>query len=191
MMYNSSMKKFNSTPINEPLDDNYHSDMCDILFHNMTDELIPECFYDADVIMSEISWSYGYPIFKERSNIIDNTKFNDYLRGIDRAIKVLNIPTFLTIGKCHLKILNPDNIIDVRLSNVKNTMIKLGVYNYDISLLPTDLTTDSINEYLQLNFNRVLDFSCGYGEHLLKYKSFVASDIDRVCLGYLKELVEK
>lgn len=34
------------------------------------------------------------------------------------------------------------------------------------------------------------DFSCGYGEHLLNFRSFIASDINENCLGYLKNNVE-
>lgn len=71
------------------------------------------------------------------------------------------------------------------------TAIAKNHWNFDDDILKSIVDTKTLLNFLSKKYSCCLDFSCGYGEHLLQFKDFVACDIDRDCLTYLSILYQE
>lgn len=149
-----------------------------IVFKHDLNNGLPELFKNCDCIYSEPAWKSGYEIFKKRANVID-FGYKDYMNSIEKTIKELNKPTFIVGGKHMLKYLKPDHQIDIRFNGFYALLLQ---WNTDLIEVKNNL---KIIEYLSEKFNTVLDFSCGYGQHLFKFNNFIGSDINGKCIYYL------
>lgn len=148
-----------------------------VLQHDLNNG-INEIFKNCDCIYSEPAWKNGYELFLKRSNK-DSKSYKEYLKSIENVISDLKKPTFLIGGKHMLKYINPTNIVDIRFNGFYAILMiwfsdKIEVKtNYDVI------------EVLINNYKNVLDFSCGYGNHLKNFKNFIASDINPKCVYYI------
>lgn len=193
MLYNTAISHLNKCKDNTDyeLKEKYHKEnRCYIFNHNMCSKEIPEEFKLADFIYSEISWSQGFEKFRNKYDF-DGT-YLEYIENVGRVIKELGIPAFIPCGKLAFNKLqkiigNGTLFMDYKL---RSTASCLGVFNVDncdeySSITSVEELFDKLKDY----YNCVLDFSCGYGQHLLQFKKFIATDINNYCLGYLKECV--
>lgn len=160
-----------------------------IFFNDMSKTAFRDEFMNCDVIYSEIAWQYGYSKFNQKANNIPN-EYSDYLKNVNRLIETMNVPAFIVCGKPAKKYFKNAKMFPITIST-SGTHIEgctLYVWNSDSDTFPDD-TTSLLNE-LKMLFHKCLDFSCGYGEHLLMFENFVACDINRDCLTYLSLLYE-
>lgn len=180
-MYNSSIKGQGRT-----MRFKSHTFIPDkVFFNDMSKNYMCECFKTCDVVYSGIAWQYGYKIFNDNAGNIPN-EYSEYCKNINKLIEELGVPAFITGGKSHAKFFPNAKMFNIDLNNSDSNMpnCKLFVWNYDHYDTSIKTTTQLI-ERLSKEFNKVLDFSCGYGEHLLKFRDFVGCDIDKNCLTYL------
>lgn len=158
-----------------------------IFFNDMSKTYMRDEFKECDVIFSEISWRYGYGIFNERAENSPNN-YTDYLNNIQKLIKELGIPSFVVCGKPVAKYFAGAKAypISIRTSGTNMHGCQLYVWNYNYLYQFKD--TKELIAFLSKTFEKCLDFSCGYGEHLLMFKDFIGCDINKDCLTYLSIL---
>lgn len=186
-MYNSSIKgqlrriHFSSEIIEVP-----HK----VFFNDMSKTYMRKEFMDCDVVFSEIAWQYGYSIFNDRANNVP-CDYASYMNNIHNLILELGVPAFIVCGKSAARYFVDAKAYPISIKTAEANMsgCQLWVWNYDYQQQFKD--TKELITFLSGRFNKCLDFSCGYGTHLLKFNDFVACDIDRDCLTYLSILVQE
>lgn len=161
-----------------------------VFFNDMSKSGYREEWRECDCIYSGIAWQYGYKIFNENAGNIPN-EYSQYCKNINTLIETLKVPSFITGGKQHRKFFKNAKEFDIDLNNFGTDMpgVKLFVWNYDYN--GECRGTSELLSKLSKEFRKPLDFSCGYGQHLLKFDDFIACDIDRNCLTYLSILVQE
>lgn len=161
-----------------------------VFFNDISKNYICNEFKACDCIYSGIAWQYGYKLFNQNANNIPN-EFSDCCRNINKLIEEMNVPAFITGGKGHKKYFPKAKMYSIDLNNCGANMPNciLFVWNYDYD--PSIRSTTELIGRLSKEFQKPLDFSCGYGEHLLKFKDFIGCDIDRNCLTYLSILTQE
>ena len=162
--------------------DFYESKGSVVVCHDISKGLNPY-YRDVDAIYSEPAWRDGYEKFMQRAGV-GNGSYSEYLRGILRVIQELSIPAYVVIGKHMVSILKPPKVIDVKL---RGYQCLLGVwYGEDPGKIETN---KDVLEFIGRTYERVLDFSAGYGNvakvMLSHGKKFVCSDINRKCVYYI------
>ena len=158
-----------------------------VFFNDMSKNYMCEEFKTCDVVYSEISWLYGYNIFNERAQNSPSS-YAIYLDNIARLIHELRVPSFIICGKNVRTHFSDANIneITINTANIKGDDFRkciLYTWYYDCPI--TEQTSSELIETLSNKYNKCLDFSCGYGTHLLRFNDFVGTDIDKNCLTYL------
>lgn len=163
-----------------------------LLNHNVCDGFIEE-FNGCDCIYAEIAWFDGYSKFIEETSA-QNTSYLDYLSGIKSVIEKMNVPTFILGGKKVHKILKAKNQKDISFVFHNNYKTCYSVYNVNIEDLDFNNEIEA-REYISKKYNKILDFSCGYGiilkDILKQNKQAVLSDINNDCLNYIKTTLEE
>ena len=160
-----------------------------VFFNDMSKTHLRKEFFGCDVIYSEIAWPYGYRAFNEIAGNVPN-EYSAYIQNVNSLIESLDVPAFIVCGKPAARYFANAKQYPIRITTSRTNMdgCQLYVWNWDAT--PSH-DTDSLTDYLAEHFNKCLDPSCGYGEHLMKFKDFVACDINRDCLTYLSILVEE
>lgn len=159
-----------------------------VFFNDMSKNYMHDSFKSCDVIFSEISWVYGYKGFNDKAGN-EPSSYHDYVININKLIEELKIPAFIVCGKPVSKYF-PNAVsypIKINTSETNMSGCQVYVWNFDYDKINSNNTVDLINSLSSI-FNKCLDFSCGYGEHLLKFNDFVGCDINRNCLTYLSIL---
>lgn len=179
-MYNSSLKgqsKQISYDIHLTLDGK-------IMYNDMSKTYMKDEFRTCDVVYSEIAWQYGYRIFNDRAEN-EPESYGEYLRNINKCIEELQIPAFIVCGKPAKRYFKAAKMYDIAITTSGTKMSKCTLYVWNSDYAGGIQTTDELTWYLANKYKKCLDFSCGYGEHLLKFDDFVACDINKDCLTYL------
>lgn len=185
-MYNSSIKK-------QGQEKHFSSHLeipGKIFFNDMSKVSFREEFLSCDVLFSEIAWPYGYKGFNEKAGN-EPGAYSDYLDNINALIGKLNIPAFIVCGKNVKAHFKGAKMQDIAITTAGTSMpgCTLYIWNYDTEIKVKD--TNTLTLYLAERFDKCLDISCGYGEHLFRFKDFIGCDINRDCLTYLSILWEE
>ena len=159
-----------------------------IFFNDLSRNYYAEPFSKCDVIFSEIAWQYGFGIFNSRACNTPNT-YSEYLTNINKLVHKMNVPAFIICGKHAAKYFQGAIAKDIKITLSGTNMAGCVLYIWNYGKETPDTTAELIAQ-LQREFSCCLDFSCGYGEHLLGFKDFVGCDIDKDCLTYLTMIYE-
>jgi len=161
-----------------------------VFFNDLSKIYMREEFKSADCVYSDIAWKYGYKIFNDNAKNSPNSYF-EYCTNANKLVELLRVPSFLVAGKAHRKFFPKAIPCEIELNNSGISMpdCRIFVWNYDYDYRIK--TTKELIEILSKRFHNPLDFSCGTGEHLMKFDDFIACDIDRDCLTYLSILVQE
>lgn len=142
-------------------------------------------FRKCDAIHSELAWRAGYNDFTN-GTIADGSTFNDYLDGIVKCIRELNVPAFILCGKAMLNRLAPDKAVSVKYAYHKCDAW-YAIYNFDGDFDVKDEVQG--RDFVTTHFKNVLDFSCGYGslaEAAIRNNcKATLSDINTDCIQYV------
>jgi len=147
---------------------------------------LPAEYLTCDILYAEIPWHKGMEIFDRRAGV-ESRLYAELIGAVERIIDRFKIITVLPLGKTALKMLpEPDQTSTVTINGAASM---LAVYH---GFLPIHFQTDiQVSNYLAINYQRVGDFCCGYGrigrifqEH---GKTFVMSDYNPKCIGYVKQ----
>ena len=162
-----------------------------IFFNDLSKIYMRNEFKTCDVVYSEIAWPYGYKGFNEKAGNVAKS-YSCYIENVNRLIEELHVPAFIVCGKnVANKFPNAKRFLTgITTSGTNMSGCQLYVWNYDYKNEGIG-GTNILTTFLAKKFNKCLDPSCGYGEHLLKFKDFVACDINRNCLTYLSILFQE
>ena len=143
-----------------------------------------ENFKHAACIYSEPSWRAGFNKFMSRAGK-EKGGYKKYLLTIKEIINQLKVPTFMIIGKHMRGTLDPDNTIDCMIHGYPAL---LAIWYAEIP--DEELKTNyDASDYVCKKYNRILNFSCGYGgtvNDAKKYnKQFICSDVNGKCIYYI------
>ena len=180
-MYNSSLARKS---------DSFHSDLLlqipdKIFFNDMSQVYMQDCFKSCDVIYSEPAWNYGYKNFNAVAGNSSPEPWAQYMRNINKLIKELGVPSFIVCGKQSARYF-PD--AEMKLCSIvrKDKFISgANVFVWNYALPDGEWDTEKLIGKISKEFKKCLDFSCGYGEHLLAFEDFVGCDVNRECLTWL------
>ncbi len=152
--------------------------------HDIFDEY-PTIYDTCDIIYFDPPWREGAKVFDARVNISGRT-FGQFTDRLSELISITKAPVILSCGEWGKKQLpTPDWTMR---ANLKGTVGKCYLFGYraeqpddDLHLLP----------YLAERYNRLGNWFCGYGnlafEAVKRGKSFVVSDYNPQCIGYIAE----
>ena len=146
---------------------------------------------NADVMYSELAWSAGHEKFNERANSI--TSYEEYIAGINDCIFTLKVPTFIIAGKKEGKYLTSVNRQEFN-SSINGAKAVLYCYNIDADMDFSDFKDIEVLDYISNKYRAVCDPCCGYGRagkiFAQKGKSFIMSDYNKKCVGYIIKEME-
>lgn len=186
-MYNSSIKGQGQKAVFSR-----HIEIPNKIFYNdMSKNFYVNCFSECDVIFSEIAWVYGYPKFNENAGNKPNS-YRDYMQNINKLIHKLNIPAFIVCGRNAKTFFKDAQMFKTGINNSGTDMQDCVLYVWNFHYEDQGKHgTKQLVDFLSEKYKKCLDFSCGYGEHLMKFKDFIGCDIDRNCLTYLSILYQE
>jgi len=137
-------------------------------------------FVQADCLYVEPAWQRGYEEFQKRAGQGGEAPpYKEYITAIRTAIEGFGKPSYVVGGKHMLKLLAPEHARPTRLNGFD---AQLMMWNCNP---PTASTALQVQDELAKQHDHVLDFCCGYGLHLTKFKRFTACDINRKCVYYV------
>lgn len=157
--------------------DYYEKNNSYVFKHDLNDG-VHELFSKCDCIYSEPAWQNGYELFIERADEKSLT-YKDYLKSIESVIIELKNPSFIVGGKHMLRYITPHNHINIRFNGFN------AILMFWFSNIIEVKNNKELLDILSKTYYTVLDFSCGYGEHLLKFDNFIGCDINDKCIYYI------
>lgn len=198
MAIKSAYHTFRRPPLPpKPLHTFTHQKCFGIVNDLIENKTLPKQFATCDVFYSEMPFRAGFPIFEERarSGHADQRTYEDLLEGARRAVNFFlerKIPGCVICSKKDMKALpDPGRVIGVDLNGYGESMAIYG----DIPERIDNETNETFIHGLASYFNRIGDFTCGYGIapriFFSRGKTFVASDYNPDCIGHLYEIIKK
>ena len=150
---------------------------------------LPKLYESCDVLYSEPMWEAGVSKFNQRAQI--SVEYETYMRNINTLCKTK--PSIIVMGKKAQRYLtDAQHTLNVTLNGAP---ARAYVYGFTMTRkLRECASAKDIVKHLATKFNRVGDFCCGYGRTGRIFyengKSFVQSDYNGKCIGYIKQYYE-
>lgn len=161
-----------------------------IFFNDMSKTWDLPVFATCDCVFSEIAWPYGYDGFNKLANNVPNS-YAEYIQNVNRCIEKLSAPSFVVCGKPAKRYFKNASMQEIAITTADTNMKSCTLYTWNVNDLPDVNDTKSLIRWMTKRYRKCLDFSCGYGSHLLNFDDFVACDINRDCLTYLSILYQE
>lgn len=190
MIYNSALKNANVNVWEKYKKTFTQGQDCIAFSHDLTtDKKLPDHYNTCDVFYSEIPWQHGYTQFFDRAEMKADSSYNDFVDTVVEIVKQNNKPFLITGGKGLARKL-PEGYF---VKEIKMVHCKAWVYSYNYIIPENIKDTFTLLDYLADNFQRLGNFTCGYGHSGFKFlergKTFVMSDINQYCIGYIDEKI--
>jgi len=182
--FNSALQSLDNQPHGEYEEVEYYENERGVVFvHDMykpyTEKEL-EIIRKADVVYAHPPTTVGMNVFAERAGVDRNGTWKEFLLAIRKMVLELNKPTWILSSVADSGILKPDRLRHIKLYDHKSTM---AVWNDDGNYENIEQLTQGLQE----RYNSAYDFSCGYGSNVREFKYMIGSDIDKKCLGYIKQ----
>ena len=161
------------------------------LVYDVISDVVPNEFFDCDLIYTEPCWKDGFNKFNDRAGVTSSRTYQGYIASMNDIILKLNVPTVVITGKHALRYwLQPNQMFESKLVHGSNCVAL--VYNFKLDR-PYASVVDMLPE-LAAKFNKVGDFNCGYGYTGKIFagcgKNFVISDYNAKCIGYISNNIK-
>lgn len=158
--------------------------------HNLLDPL-PQEFFSCDVWYCEPPFPAGIKVFNERAK--ESVGYKDFCLAFARVFEQARVPLYaITNKRLRGYLRSSDAEVKVKLNGNWETLSIWG------GPVPEDgLTNLEVCYWLGQQFDRVGDFTSGYGVPVMEFlkarpgNTFVASDYDAHCITVLRGLVQK
>jgi hypothetical protein len=157
-----------------------------------TDRPLPAEYDTCDAIVTDLPWANGFGEFNRRAGVKDGRTYRDFLAALARVITTRDTPIYLVTGQHAFKQL-PDCLPEpafsapVRLNEYQSVVI---AYRAPVPTRRWTIAQDVLLDVAASN-RRIGDFCCGYGRTariaLGHGRTFVASDNNPYCIGYVAE----
>lgn len=152
---------------------------------------LPEEYQSCDLLYAELPWRSGYERYQVRAGGVSAASdWPEFMTRVHGLIAGWQKPAVIVAG-LHARSRMPaaGQELPVRLLVAGRQAALAFVYNAGFTTEWAD--TEGLLRYLAARFGRVGDFCAGYGRapraFTLEGGSFVASDINPRCIGYIAE----
>lgn len=150
--------------------------------------VIPEEFYECDLIYAEPMWPAGVKNFDERAGV-QTPSYPEHCLAVGGIITKLGKPTVMTTSKKMLATLPyPDMVTECDLNGGR---AHIGFWHGAFAIGDTN---QEIIRHLAAQYDRVGDFCAGYGTtgrlFIEAGKNAVLSDYNASCCGYIAKHME-
>ena len=155
----------------------------------LTDGPLPVAYEDAEVIVADLPWRFGFDIFNTRAGVEDDRSYAEFLDVIATMTESLAVPTYWVTGRHALPSLPaPDAVLPMRLNT--DDAVAVGYRCGD----EADGAYGTSPEFLHALTTRYAvagDPCCGYGRtarvFLRAGGRAVVSDMNPQCIGYIAQ----
>ena len=148
---------------------------------------LPEEYGTCDMLYADLPWHSGYSRYLERAGALA-TPWSIFMRHVHGVISTWQRPAVLVTGmhaRRHLPTAAQELPVRMPVAGRQRAV----AYVYNAGFTPAWDGTDKLLAYLAARFGRVGDFCAGYGWAPRAFTraggSFVASDINPLCIGYI------
>lgn len=146
---------------------------------------LPSEFDTCDVIYAEPPWRQGYEKFNQRAGYSTQLTFGHFVTKLNYLARNCGRPCAYIAGREMLRSMTPD--VTLELTHNGGEALVAG---YNITIPAVRDSVALIHELAE-KYDRVGDFMAGYGRSGRIFaehgKSFVLSDINPQCIGYIAE----
>jgi len=153
---------------------------------------LPGKYWDCDILYAEIPWRQGYEKYNKRARI-EIRKYEDFIYMIKEVADSTDIIMVIVDGKEIARKLVFSQALKVTLNGYGSLAL---VFNgkLDKEGIPEGIDVEDLLGILAQRYDRIGDFNCGYGNSgrifLEHGKTFVMSDINPKCIGYISENIK-
>jgi hypothetical protein len=158
---------------------------------DITRGALPDEYASCDVLYSDLPWRSGYARYQARAGANRSAVSWDYFMGaVSGLLGNWTKPAVIVTGAHARHALPPaSQELPVRMPVAGRQQAIAYIYNAGFTVEWDG--TEELLAYLAARFNRVGDFCAGYGRAPRAFVrgggSFVASDINPLCIGYIAE----
>lgn len=156
--------------------------------HDLIGGPLPRAYSTCDVLYTDLPWQKGFSTFNERAGVDDGRTYRGFMAAVSNVIASLpsSRPAYLVTGRHALSLLpEPAQVLDTRLNEDASVIV---VYNASKPHGKFGEARELLRS-LAAQYERVGDFCCGYGSAARAFrrqgKTFVASDVNPRCIGYI------
>lgn len=150
---------------------------------------LPDEYTACDILYADLPWRSGYDRYKARAGVTA-PPWPAFMRHVSEHINGWRKPAVLVTGghaRSHLPRASQELPVRMPVAGRQQAI----AYIYNAGFTPEWDGTDQLLDYLAARFGRVGDFCAGYGWAPRAFTraggSFVASDINPLCIGYIAE----
>lgn len=154
--------------------------------HDLISGPLPRVYGTCDVLYTDLPWQNGFGIFNERAGIDDGRTYREFMAAVSGVVTGAPQPVYLVTGRHALKLLpEPAQVLVTRLNEDASVIVTYNVQEMHKKFGEARELLRS----LAAQHERVGDFCCGYGSAARAFrrqgKTFVASDVNPQCIGYI------
>lgn len=152
---------------------------------------LPEEYTSCDLLYADLPWRSGYARYQDRAGEHrSTTTWPWFMRNVTRQIREWHKPAVIVTG-AHARSALPSASQELPVRMPVSGRQQATAYIYNAGFSPEWDGTEGLLAYLAARFGRVGDFCAGYGRAPRAFAetggSFVASDINPLCVGYIAE----
>jgi hypothetical protein len=152
--------------------------------HDLESGPLPSEYASCDLLYVEPPWREGYEEFNARAGVVGRS-YRHLMRSIGVAIYASKAPSVVIAGNAIGLLPPPSSVMSSTLHTYRVTVLLYGL-SPPTCVKPSN---ESLIRALLQRYDRVGDFCCGYGLTarlaLEAGKSFVVSDVNPRCIGYI------
>lgn len=160
--------------------------------HDLISGTLPRAYSTCDVLYTDLPWQKGFNTFNERAGIDDGRTYREFMAAVSSVIasQPPSRPVYLVTGRHALSLLpEPAQVLATRLNEDAAVIVAYNAHESQRFGEARELLRS-----LATRHERVGDFCCGYGSAARAFrrqgKTFVASDVNPRCIGYIAAHVE-
>jgi hypothetical protein len=152
---------------------------------------LPEEYASCDILYADLPWRSGYARYQDRAGALRSpATWPWFMRNVTRQVRGWQKPAVIVTG-AHARSALPPAAQELPVRMPVAGRQQAIAYVYNAGFTPEWDGTEGLLTYLAARFGRVGDFCAGYGRAPRAFSeiggSFVASDINPLCVGYIAE----
>ena len=157
--------------------------------HEWGASLLPDEYGSCDVLYADLPWRSGYARYVDRAGV-KTASWSVFMTVVGWRLEQWSKPAVIVTG-VHARRFLPAAAQELPVRMPVAGRQPAIAFVYGAGFTPEWDGTDELLTYLAARFERVGDFCAGYGWAPRAFaragKSFVASDINPSCIGYIAE----
>jgi hypothetical protein len=155
---------------------------------------LPPEYRPCDILYTDLPWRSGYDRYLDRAGVLIRPSWESFMESVSGLIRGWWRPAVIVTG-VHARDHLPPAAQELPVRMPVAGRQQAVAYIYNAGFTPDWDDTDQLLDYLAARFHYVGDFCAGYGWAPRAFTrfggSFVASDINPLCIGYIAAHAEE